>query len=168
MTPKRPLIAATAAALAASAWLAFAQHRHDPAAHGHVPGADQRAPAADRRVPVAFPPELREHMLASMRSHLLALQEIQERLAKAEFDQAADVAERRLGMSSLTVHGAEDVGPYMPKGMQEAGTAMHRSASRFSIAALDAAATNDLKPALSALAEVTASCVACHAAYRLE
>jgi cytochrome c556 len=45
---------------------------------------------------------------------------------------------------------------------------MHRSASRFSVAALDAAVTNDLRPALSALADVTASCVACHAAYRLE
>jgi hypothetical protein len=52
--------------------------------------------------------------------------------------------------------------------MQDIGTAMHRSASRFSVAALDAAATSDVKPALAASSEVTANCVARHAAYRLE
>jgi hypothetical protein len=168
MTAKHLLLAAAAAALATSAWVAVAQHRHDPAAHGPGPEGGREAPAADRRQPVRFPLELREHTLANMRDHLLALQEIQERLAKGELDQASDIAERRLGMSSLTTHGAHEVAKYMPQGMQDAGTAMHRSASRFSVAALDAAVTNDLKPALSALADVTASCVACHAAYRLE
>jgi hypothetical protein len=119
-------------------------------------------------VPVTFPAELREHTLANMRDHLLALQEIQETLAKGKFDQASEIAERRLGMSSLSTHGAHEVARYMPKGMQDAGTAMHRSASRLSVAALDAAVTNDVKPALSALAEVTANCVACHDGYRLE
>jgi cytochrome c556 len=56
----------------------------------------------------------------------------------------------------------------MPQGMQDAGSGMHRSASRFALAAQDAAAANDVKPALAALAEVTATCVACHAAYRLK
>ena len=105
---------------------------------------------------------------AYLRDHLLALQEIQDALAAGAFDRAADVAEQRLGMSSLIAHGAHEVAKYMPKGMQDAGTAMHRSASRFSVAALDAAVTDDVKPALGALAEVTANCVACHAAYRLQ
>ena len=74
----------------------------------------------------------------------------------------------RASMSSLTAHGAHEVAKYMPRDMQDAGSAMHRSASRFAVAAQDAAATNDLKPALAALAEVTAQCVACHAAYRLK
>jgi hypothetical protein len=169
MTPKHWLIAAAvAAALAAPAWLAFAQHRHDPASNGQDAAGSQQAPATDRRVPVTFPAALREHTLANMRDHLLALQEIQETLAQGKFDQASEIAERRLGMSSLTTHGAHEVAKYMPKGMQDAGTAMHRSASRLSVATLDAAVTNDVKPALSALAEVTASCVACHAGYRLE
>ena len=71
-------------------------------------------------------------------------------------------------MSSLSLHGAHDVAQYMPKGMQEAGTAMHRNASRFSVAAKDAAATGDAKPALAALAATTAQCVACHGGYRVK
>jgi cytochrome c556 len=45
---------------------------------------------------------------------------------------------------------------------------MHRNASRFAQAATDASVTGDLSAALNALAEVTASCVACHDGYRLE
>jgi hypothetical protein len=166
---KRSLILATAAAaLSGPVLLALAQHRHDAASHDQDGGGNQHALAADLRAAVSFPPELREHTMKNMRDHLLALQEIQDALAAGAFDRAADVAERRLGMSSLVAHGAHEVAKYMPKGMQDAGTAMHRSASRFSVAALDAAVTDDVKPALGALAEVTANCVACHAAYRLQ
>jgi cytochrome c556 len=55
----------------------------------------------------------------------------------------------------------------MPKGMAEAGNAMHRAASRFAIAAQTAGATGELKPALEALSQVTHACVSCHAGYRL-
>jgi hypothetical protein len=162
------LIITAAATLAAPVFTALGQHQHDPASHASSVGGNQRAPVHDPRIVVAFPPELREHTLANMRDHLLALQEIQAALATGKFDSAADVAEQRLGMSSLGLHGAHEVAKYMPKGMQDAGTAMHRSASRLSVAALDAAVTNDLKPTLSALSEVTANCVACHAGYRLK
>lgn len=157
-----------AALIAAAPWLASAQHQHqhDPDANAAAPGRD--APAEDRRLQVEFPAELRDHTLANMRDHLLSLQEIQAALARGKFDQAADVSERRLGMSSLVAHGAHDVAKFMPQGMQDMGSAMHRSASRFAIATQDAAAANDVKPALAALAEVTATCVACHSAYRLK
>jgi hypothetical protein len=143
---------------------------HDPSMHaahmaGAAPGA---APGEDRRQPVRFPAPMREHTLANMRDHLLALQQIQAALAQERFDQAAELAEGQLGMSSLALHGAHEVAPFMPEGMRDAGTAMHRSASRFAVAARDAAALGDLRPALSALAELTATCVACHASYRLE
>lgn len=152
--------------LAGSAVSAHAQHAHDPASHGHAPGASSVAP--DKRTLVKFPAQLRQHTLANMRDHLLALQQIQDALAAGRFDDAADVAEQRLGMTSLKLHGAHEVARYMPKGMQEAGTAMHRSASQFALVAKDAAATNDVRPPLAALAKVTANCVACHAAYRLK
>jgi len=148
--------------------------QHDPAMHmqhhGQPPAQKKPALAApkDARQSVYFPKTLREHTLANMRDHLLALQEIQEALAKQEYDRAGDIAEHRLGMSSLALHGAHDVAKYMPKGMQEAGTGMHRNASRFAVAAKDAAATGDVKPALAALAATTAQCVACHAGYRVK
>jgi cytochrome c556 len=48
------------------------------------------------------------------------------------------------------------------------GTAMHRAASRFAVAASDAAVSGDVKPALAALSRVTQSCVACHSSFRLQ
>jgi cytochrome c556 len=71
-------------------------------------------------------------------------------------------------MSSLRSHGAHDVSKFMPQGMQEAGSAMHRAASRFAIVAMDSGVTGDLKPALAAFAAVTAQCVGCHAGYRIK
>ena len=71
-------------------------------------------------------------------------------------------------MSSLEMHGAAEVAQYMPKGMQEAGTAMHRSASQFATVAKDASVTGDVKSALASLARLSQTCVACHAAYRLQ
>jgi hypothetical protein len=165
--------------LALAACLSFGPalaQQHDPAMHmrhqaqAAKPGAKAAAKPAlkDGRQAVYFPKVLREHTLANMRDHLLALQEIQAALAQQEYDKAADIAEQRLGMSSLSLHGAHDVAKYMPKGMQEAGTGMHRNASRFAIAAKDAAATGDVRPALAALAATTAQCVACHAGYRVK
>jgi hypothetical protein len=103
-----------------------------------------------------------------MRDHLVALQEINEALARGRADEAARVAEERLGMTSLRLHGAHEVAQYMPKAMQEAGTAMHRAASRFAIEAQNSGVTGDLKPALGALGEVMSACVGCHVGFRLQ
>jgi hypothetical protein len=154
-------------ALLATASLSLAgcaKHRHDPAQHGASAGHA----AADTRIPVTFPAPMKAATLAHMRDHLAALQEIQQALAAARFDEAAAIAEKRLGMSSMPAHGAHDVAQFMPPGMRDAGTQMHRSASRFAAAATDAAVGQDVKPALAALAQMTATCVACHAVYRLE
>jgi len=124
--------------------------------------------APDTRQLVRFPPALIEHTLANMRDHLQTLQEIQSQLGMGHPEVAAGIAEARLGLSSLQLHGAADVAKYMPQGMQDAGTAMHRAASRFAIAAADAAVTGDLKPVFAGLAEITAQCVGCHSGYRLK
>lgn len=153
--------------LLAAVPLAFAQqHSHDSGSQ--APAAPRKPASADARQVVTFPRLLKEHELANMRDHLLTLSEIQGFLAKYDFDRASDLAEKRLGMSSFDLHGAHEVAPYMPKGMQEAGTAMHRAASQFAIAAQDAAVDHDLSRALAALNRVTQSCIACHAAYRLK
>ena len=116
---------------------------------------------------VELPAPMREHMLANMRDHLLALHEIQEALAHNQEDKAAKIAEQRLGLTSLKAHGAHELAKFMPEGMRAIGSEMHRSASRFVIEAQNAGVTDDLRPALQALAKVTAQCVACHGAYRL-
>lgn len=160
-----PLARSGAAALLAALMLvpmAALPQAHDHAAHQ----AATQSTAPDARQAVQLPPPLREHTLANMRDHLLALAQIQEALSRADFDRAAETAETRLGMSSLRSHGAHEVGRYMPPAMQEAGTAMHRSASQFATVAKDASVAGDLKPALAALARLSHTCVACHAGYR--
>ena len=138
-------------------------HSHALTDHARHMAAAQ----ADARQMVRFPETLRTHTLTNMRDHLLALGDIQEALSLSQFDQASDIAEQRLGMSSLKRHGAHEVAQFMPKGMQDAGTAMHRSASQFATVAKDASVTGDLRPALAALAKLNKTCVACHAGYRL-
>lgn len=163
MSPKRGLVLGVAAAALAGIAIAVGaqQHRYDAAGSG-------TKHSADTRVAVQFPAELREHTLANMRDHLLALQQIQGALSRNDYDSAAKISEDRLGMTSLIAHGAHEVAKYMPQGMQEAGTSMHRGASRFAVSLQEASITGDLRMPLGELANVTAACVACHAAYRLE
>jgi hypothetical protein len=126
------------------------------------------AAEGDSRVAVDMPTMMQDHMRANMRDHLHAIQEIQSMLAAGEYDVAADIAEKRIGMSSLEAHGASHMAGFMPKDMQDTGTAMHQAASRFAVTAQEAGVTRDLPRALGALSKVTMQCVACHAAYRLK
>jgi hypothetical protein len=156
------LIASVSGAIVLVGNMAIAQHQ------GHQHHKRHDTTATDTRVLVKFPPKLVEHTLANMRDHLRTLQEINNALAQGQYDKAAKIAEGRLGMSSLRLHGAHEVAKYMPQGMQDAGTAMHRAASRFAIEVQNAAVTDDLKPALAVLGEVMSACVGCHAGYRLK
>lgn len=123
---------------------------------------------APKRQAVVFPAKLKTETLTNMRDHLLAIQEITAYLAASQFDQAADVAETRLGMSSMQRHGAHAVAKYMPIGMRQIGHGMHQAASEFAVVAKDAKLTGDTPAALRALADMQSRCVACHAAYRLK
>lgn len=129
------------------------------------------AAAQDAREAVKLPPMMREHMLGNMRDHLSTLDRILGDVAESKFDDAAKIAESRLGMSSLTFHDAEHMAPFMPKPMQDMGTAMHRAASRLVIVLQDAAVTpnaESLRKVAGALHQVTTACTSCHAAYRLQ
>jgi hypothetical protein len=137
-------------------------------AHAHHGMHAPAAPVGDSRSIVKFPEELRIHTLANMRDHLKVLQEIQDALAREQYDRASDIAEQRLGMSSLKLHGAHELSKFMPEGMQNIGTEMHRAASRFAVIAKDVGATGDVKPALAALSRVSQQCVACHSSYRVQ
>ncbi len=168
--PRSPFLRAAAIASIAAAAACTQPGGHPPDAHR--PGAGHASHGApdlpDARRPVDIPEPLRGHLLANMRDHLQAIGEIQALLAAGAYDRAAEVAEARLGLSSLRAHGAHDVAKHMPQGMQDAGTAMHRSASRFARVATDASATGDLRAPVEALSAVTGTCVACHAGYRLK
>ena len=112
---------------------------------------------------VELPEMMQQHMMSNMRDHLVAINEILINMANGQLDQAAEVAESRLGMSSLELHGANHMAKFMPEGMRQAGTSMHRAASRFALKAQE----EEVLPAYNALSEVTSACVACHSGYRI-
>lgn len=117
----------------------------------------------DSRTLVKLPEMMQQHMMSNMRDHLMAINEILIHLAKGQPDHAAVVAESRLGMSSLKSHGASHMAKFMPEGMRQAGTSMHKAASRFALKAQE----GEILPAYHALSKVTSTCVACHSSYRI-
>ena len=126
--------------------------------------------AQDTRELVKLPPPMQEHMLGNMRDHLATLNAILGDVADAKYDAAAKIAEARLGMSSLSLHGAAHLAPYMPKPMQDIGTNMHHAASRLVIVLQNAAVTptaEAMRDINRALYAVTTQCEACHAGYRV-
>ncbi len=123
--------------------------------------------AEDVRIKVDLPMPARDHMMSNMRDHLMALETITRKLSRQQYDEAAEVAETRLGMSSLKSHGASHLSSMLPKQMAAIGTRMHKAASRFAIAAKDAELDGGLNSAFSALSEVMQQCVACHSGYRV-
>jgi hypothetical protein len=116
----------------------------------------------ERRL-VQLPEMMQQHMMSNMRDHLVAINEILIKMSNGDFEKAAEIAEYRLGMSSLESHGASHMAKFMPEGMRQAGTAMHKAASRFALKAQE----EEVLPAYNALSEVTSACVACHSGYRI-
>jgi len=175
---KRLIAPVLLAGLAAAPLMAFGQGapmQHMPQMHQTAPAmpdAPAMAPPAgdDPRQLVRLPPMMQEHMLGNMRDHLVTLNEVIGNVADGKFDEAAKLIEARLGMSSLGLHGAAHMAPYMPKPMQDAGTGMHRAASRLAIVLQDAGVTPNaeaLRKVSGALYEVTSACTGCHASYRI-
>lgn len=117
----------------------------------------------DPRVMVELPAPMKSHMLQNMRGHLEVIDRLLLLLSQGQLDDAAELAEAELGMSSLDKHGASHIAPFYPQGMQQAGSEMHRSASRFSRVAQE----GDRLAAYRSLRDVTAACTACHAGYRV-
>ena len=143
------------------------QHQMDRHHHGLQQSHSQSTIHKDTRMLVQFPEPLYQHTLSNMRKHLETLHKINLKLSEGDFASASVLAEKNLGMSSLHDHGAHEVAKYMPSGMAELGTQMHKSASQFAVVAQDATVTGDLASTLKALGKVTESCVACHSSYRL-
>lgn len=117
----------------------------------------------DQRQWVKLPEMMQQHMLSNMRDHMVAIDEILKNMSAGHLDRASEVAEARLGMSSLESHGATHMARFMPAGMRRAGTEMHRAASRFALKAQE----GEPSSAYAALTEVTSACVACHSGYRI-
>lgn len=135
---------------------------------------------------VNYPDKVKAHVLANMRGHLQTIADIMEALAKAQYNQAADMADMRLGMESTGAAGCRmdggkgemgmmseeshldhQMSMLMPEGMRKLGQNMHRSANEFAMIARNAANNGNSSAPIQALGNVMKQCAACHAAYRL-
>jgi hypothetical protein len=148
--------------LATTAIIAHAAYAEVPAAS--LEGAAPPATSDDSRQLVTMPEQARALMRQDMLGHLTSLNEILGHLATNNLAAAAEVAESRMGNSSMGKHRASGMGPgrFMPLAMRNLGWGMHESVSEFA----QIAKKGDVAQAYGALQKVTASCIACHYSYR--
>jgi len=128
---------------------------------------------ADGRQFVEMSPEARAEMRAEMLDFQTALHSIIAALGERKFKDAADTAEKLIGVSAMGRHRMSPPnarpGMFMPNEMHAIARGMHLAATDF---AKVAKATKDGKgdptKALAALQAVTGACVACHRSYRTQ
>lgn len=133
-------------------------------------GAGSALAQADTRELVKMPAPMQAHMLANMRDHLAALREIMGALAQGKAATAGKFAETRIGMSSMGLHGADHMAPFMPEPMQRLGTELHKAASRLAVAAENAEVERTYEAqgkVFKAMEEIAAACDGCHQSYRI-
>jgi len=138
-----------------------------------VSPAQTFAADADGRQLVEMPPAARAEMRAEMLDFQSALHSIITALGEKKFADAADTAEKQMGISAMGRHRNAPPnarpGMFMNNEMHAIARGMHIAGSEFAKAAK---ATRDGKgdptKALVALQAVTGACVACHRSYRTQ
>ena len=124
----------------------------------------------DPRQQMEVSPQIEMMMLAQMRQHLMDINVLLTFLSQDKLDEAAEYAEKKLGMSSTgntPLHAMQQNGEELklpPREFQMMGQAMHKSASQFARKAEE----GDLQESLVALQGITQNCVSCHAAFKLK
>ena len=95
-----------------------------------------------------------------------ALHSIIGALAERQITEAADIAEKQIGISAMGRHRGAPAnarpGMFMPTEMHAIARTMHSAGSDFA----KVARSGDITKALSSLQAVTGACVACHRSYR--
>jgi hypothetical protein len=113
----------------------------------------------DGRISLSLSPEMKQHQLSNMRSHLTAVQEIIGLIAEEEFEKASKIAHSKLG---LTEEMKKMCNMFNNNDFRLLGLAFHESGNALG----DALKTKDTKKALRALHATMGYCVQCHATFR--
>jgi hypothetical protein len=114
---------------------------------------------------VELPPHAKQSALADMQDRLAALRDIQASLSRRDLHGVADIAEKRLGQSSLPTNAILGGETKLPQEIRDIDKRMRDAASH--LARLAQPATANMEAALAALSDVMQACTACHARYRL-
>jgi hypothetical protein len=143
--------------LAGLAAAALAVDKPEPAEHmGHH---DMMTSLMDDRISLGLSPQMKQHQLANMRSHVEAVQSIVGLLATEDFDTASEIARARLG---LTEEMAMMCNMFENEEFRDLGLAFHESGD----ALADTLQSRDAKRSLAALHTTMGYCVQCHAKFR--
>ena len=113
----------------------------------------------DGRISLGLSPEMKQHQLSNMRSHLEAVQAIIGLIAQEEFEQASEIAHSALG---LTEDMKKMCNMFNNENFRDLGLAFHASGDALG----DALQTQDSDAALLALQATLGYCVQCHATFR--
>ena len=113
----------------------------------------------DSRISLGLSPQMKQHQLANMRSHVEAVHDIIGLLAEDKFDEAAGIAHQKLG---LTPEMKKMCNMFDNADFSKLGLAFHQQADKLG----EVLKTHDMKRSLSALHVTMNSCVQCHATFR--
>lgn len=114
----------------------------------------------DERLSLGLSPEMKQHQLKNMRSHVVAIQSIVGHLANNEFDQAAQVAHSELGLTEEMRKMCSTMSDN--EKFRQLGLAFHQSGDDLG----DTLKKKDMKKSLQALQTTMGYCVQCHATFR--
>ena len=124
------------------------------------------AHAEDTRPLAPLPAAAQESLRQEMLENLAALNEVLILVGSGKLAEAGEVAEAKLGVSSMGKHRAKPMdarpGPHMPPAMHGIGMDGHKAVSEFA----KVAASGDRDRAIALLPNLTGACVACHFSYR--
>lgn len=128
-------------------------------------GAESSIPVPqDYRQLISMPPESLAMIGADMRDHMAALSEITGLLAQDKLTEAAEVAETKLGRSSMGKYRGSEFAPgmHMSPAMRSIAWAMHDAGSELA----DVAKQGDRQATLLSFQKLQNTCVACHQSFR--
>jgi len=119
----------------------------------------QMDPVNDSRIPLGLSPQMKQHQLANMRSHVEAIHDIIGLLAEDKFDEASGVAHNKLG---LTPEMKKMCNMFDNADFRTLGLAFHQQADKLA----DILKKRNLQQSLRALHKTMTACVQCHATFR--
>lgn len=113
----------------------------------------------DDRISLNLSPEMKQHQLSNMRSHLEAIKSIVGLMSENKFDDASKIAHAKLG---LTPEMKEMCDKFDNEEFKTLGMAFHKNGDVLG----DALKTRDVSSSLRALNTTMHYCVECHSTYR--
>jgi hypothetical protein len=120
---------------------------------------DHHMDAMDRRTSLELPAPMKQHQLANMREHVLAIKSIVGLMAENKFEDAAKIAHKQLGLSTEMQSMCS---MFENEKFKTMGMAFHQSGDELG----DVLQTRDVNASLRALNKTMGYCVECHATYR--